>query len=358
MHRSLEQNSPGNHGPDGHLSFNLQQTDPQNTFAIASKISLALAILRMKPAGISASDFTLQICRYYKTKENWKNQIESLQIQAMSYQQEILQTWNQEHSQETETDTSEEVCMYQRYPSNTADHSDVTYDESKIRNYISFLQTIITASSIVCTPGIDSYIVSKYSAILCNIGNAVQGITDMIKESEFVLPANLVKRAIDNIIKVLNESNDAIVDKNDVLAKLTSLANTFFQRLKDTSKMGIKCNNTESYIEILVTMNEIPDVRIAVLSQLLEYTLEFSRYLQESATNLHIVDIHYCDKASYVLKTFGLILTKYGNGLSQTLKQQLFQGLDECGILIGREFPLVSGYIWTFLGLLDASLMS
>ncbi|EDV27506.1 uncharacterized protein TRIADDRAFT_53258 [Trichoplax adhaerens] len=198
MHRSLEQNSPGNHGPDGHLSFNLQQTDPQNTFAIASKISLALAILRTKPAGISASDFTLQICRYYKTKENWKNQIESLQIQAMSYQQEILQTWNQEHSQETETDTSEE----------------------------------------------------------------------------------------------------------------------------DTSKMGIKCNNTESYIEILVTMNEIPDVRIAVLSQLLEYTLEFSRYLQES------------------------------------VKQQLFQGLDECGILIGREFPLVSGYIWTFLGLLDASLMS
>lgn len=103
------------------------------------------------------------------------------------------------------------------------------------------------------------------------------------------------------MLLVFKESSEVILDKSDLLEQLNSLASTFLQRLKDVSKLGIKCNNTDSYIEILVTINEISDVRTSTLRDLLNYILEFSRYLQ-GLGNLKLKYINYYEPA--VTKAF------------------------------------------------------
>ena len=59
----------------------------------------------------------------------------------MSYQQKILQTWNQEFGEDNQEKSNEQLGRKRQDPDFDASRNDIMKNEYKIQNYISFMQT-------------------------------------------------------------------------------------------------------------------------------------------------------------------------------------------------------------------------
>ncbi|XP_063082998.1 meiosis-specific protein MEI4 [Cavia porcellus] len=370
--------------------------DVQTWHLRASKLALALAIIRSKPADKSSREYTEHLATLVsKQDSNCRSKVEALEAEVLQLRQEVLlnricsglfksgkltsqevksseNTLNPmedsgyDLSSEWETDLSElsqhfvESCSLPPFPPLPLVKKAQATPESSLSSHMKFLQHLLTlknlteSGSLVLTDLTHSE--TDSSTVSDSVSRMLDGLITFYRNPKLPF-SKFWTEAVDTLARVINDSNLSNHILKTCSKKLEEFQNTLLQIL--IGRSHINRFQEQRYVSHnLVTLGSCSLLRKSIISLLLSEIncfVDDLRAIDQVQASYDVTRYENVFSLLWVLEQLLLKENKEehtsGTGLDDQEVKKYLQKLDEAIFQLSDTFPLFTFYLWR-LGLL------
>ncbi|XP_072037366.1 meiosis-specific protein MEI4-like [Amphiura filiformis] len=341
------------------------------------KIAVATAIIRNKPSHMSAREYTENLARKLRQKENsWRGRVRKLEDELLKTRQELVLSrlqdagieinviedfdWNHHgtegESQETEHPAS---CngtdlVFPTPPCSSDDNQNTHHHDTTLKNNALFLHSISQLKSI---PECHRKDINEtvFSTALTAIHH-VEIFTVDNCHSEWN-HGKVLKEAVKGIVGLFD-----VKDVGDSQSLLDACERFAVKLLTSLVEHGGLNNNgyQQTICSLVTTLGRRDQLQPTILHMILNHLKRISSMLRRTQEGKQDLDCVLYENTFYLCSIFEDVVFDKGSdggGLKSRLEGgmivSLHDGLEDCLLHISREYPLYAQFIWRLTSALE-----
>ncbi|VDI74386.1 Hypothetical predicted protein [Mytilus galloprovincialis] len=323
-------------------------TETDETYIKTMKMAIAMACIRSKPEGLTAKEYTEQLCQNYLQKQ------QECQDKLKSAENEILQLRQQLVLQSTlgqnaflplrnTVQAEEPQCLTPPSSGTTTCTVQSTTDNSKLIQNTAFLQSILNLQSITRTPQLTSVTYTTLKNSLTMVKYCI--------ENEANIPLSSIQKNVHVIMGVLD--SEKIVDLVQVVDCIIDIVMCILNMLL------FKEHESMEEAECLVTL-VTSFCHVKLFERIVKMTLtvieEFSNHLRNVQQKKEEIDLLKYWNLYNVFKILENIFHKHREHslmMSSDFVDMINERLDETLLHLTDPFPLFAHAVWKIQGILN-----